>query len=200
MQPGTVSATDRAIAGALVIILTLSSVQAITARPRPLPVWPLLAEPVRPIPVTQTPTSTEPTGTGPAPEPPPKDAAADCGPANGDALDRWIAQASAALEFAGEPPITDRAALRLIIAAESSGDPCVVNTWDTNAKRGTPSIGLVQTIRPTFDRWALPGYGEITHPVDNIVAGVRYARGRYGSESNVPGVVNKRTGNGYRGY
>ncbi|MBE8522010.1 transglycosylase SLT domain-containing protein [Amycolatopsis sp. H6(2020)] len=113
--------------------------------------------------------------------------------------DGW-AQASAALEYAEEAPITDRDALRLIIAAESSGDPCVVNTWDANARRGTPSIGLVQTIRPTFDRWALPGYGDIRHPVDSIVAGVRYARARYGSEERTPGVLAKREQRKYTGY
>ena len=200
MRPGIVSATDRAIAGALVVILLFSSVQPLSPRPRLAAVWPQPAEPARPGLVPSAPPSTPPAGAGPDPGPPFKDRAPACGPARPDALDRWIAQASAALEHAGEPPITDRAALRLIIAAESSGDPCVVNTWDANARRGTPSVGLVQTIRPTFDRWALPGYGDIRHPVDNIIAGVRYARGRYSSESNVPGVLGRRTGNGYRGY
>ncbi|MFF0144619.1 transglycosylase-like protein with SLT domain [Amycolatopsis sulphurea] len=200
MRLGTVSATDRVLAGALVVILALSSVQPPTPRLRPALVWPQPAEPPRPAPAAPAPPSVPPAGAGPDPGPPFKDPAPACGPARPDALDRWIGQAAAALEYAGEPPITDRAALRLIIAAESSGDPCVVNTWDANARRGTPSIGLVQTIRPTFDRWALPGYGDIRHPVDNIVAGVRYARARYGSESNVPGVVGRRTGRSYSGY
>ncbi|RSM66637.1 lytic transglycosylase [Amycolatopsis sp. WAC 01376] len=197
--PGSVSATDRVIAGALVAVLLLSTVQAVAPRPRPALVWSQPAEPARPAPPS-VPASPQPAGAGPDPEPPAKDSNPSCGPAKGDALDRWIAQASAALEHVGERPITDRDALRLIIAAESSGDPCAVNNWDINARRGTPSIGLVQTIRPTFDRWALPGYGDIRHPVDNIIAGVRYARGRYGSESHVPGVVGRRTGARYSGY
>lgn len=201
MRPGPASATDRALAGALVIVVTLSNVQPIHTRHPALPAVQLApGEPARPLPSTPAPPIPETTGAGPAPKPPPKDDVIACGPAPGDALDRWIGQASDALVFVGEAPITDRAALRLIITAESSGDPCVVNTWDANARRGTPSIGLVQTIRPTFDRWALPGYGDIRHPVDNIIAGVRYARGRYGSESNVPGVVGKRTGTKYSGY
>jgi SLT domain-containing protein len=58
----------------------------------------------------------------------------------------------------------------------------------------------MQTIEPTFERWHLPGHGEILHPVDNIVAGVRYAVARYGSVSLVPGVLSLAAGKAYRGY
>jgi SLT domain-containing protein len=58
----------------------------------------------------------------------------------------------------------------------------------------------MQTIDPTFDRWKLPGHENIYNPVDNIIAGVRYAVERYGSVSNVPGVVGTKTGGGYQGY
>lgn len=73
-------------------------------------------------------------------------------------------------------------------------------TGNSNARKGTPSKGLIQTIDPTFNRWKLPGHGNIYNPVDNIIAGVRYAEGRYGNLLNVPGVKNARQGKKYVGY
>lgn len=115
-------------------------------------------------------------------------------------IERWIDQASAALAFHGEAPLSDRDAVRMIITRESSGDPCAINLWDSNWRAGHPSKGLIQAIDTTFAAYRLPGYGDIWHPVDSIVAGMRYARSRYGSESLVPGVRNMRAGYGYVGY
>jgi SLT domain-containing protein len=58
----------------------------------------------------------------------------------------------------------------------------------------------MQTIEPTFRAYALPGHGDIRNPVDNIIAGTRYALARYGSLSNVPGVVAVHNGQPYVGY
>jgi SLT domain-containing protein len=58
----------------------------------------------------------------------------------------------------------------------------------------------MQTIPPTFNAYALPGHGDIHNPVDNIIAGVRYALARYGSPDNVPGVAAVRNGQPYVGY
>jgi SLT domain-containing protein len=58
----------------------------------------------------------------------------------------------------------------------------------------------MQTIPSTFNAHALPGHGNITNPVDNIIAGTRYAISRYGSTSNVPGVKAVRSGGSYVGY
>ncbi|MFC5137171.1 transglycosylase SLT domain-containing protein [Actinomycetospora rhizophila] len=87
-----------------------------------------------------------------------------------------------------------------IIDHESGGDPEAINNWDSNADKGTPSQGLMQTIGPTFDSYKLDGHGEITDPVDNIIAGVRYAIARYGSVSEVPGVEAVARGDAYVGY
>ncbi|MFD0637429.1 hypothetical protein ACFQ9X_43495 [Catenulispora yoronensis] len=43
----------------------------------------------------------------------------------------------------------------------------------------------MQTIAPTFNAYALAGHNNIYNPVDNIIAGVRYAAARYGSLDSV---------------
>ncbi len=113
----------------------------------------------------------------------------------------WIRQAQAALSAAGVPADKMNANdIALIIQHESGGNPNAQNNWDSNAAAGHPSIGLMQTIKPTFDAHKLPGHDNIRNPVDNIIAGVRYAISRYGSVSNVPGVVKVHNGGSYVGY
>lgn len=99
-----------------------------------------------------------------------------------------------------EPTPQNLAAINLIIQRESSWKADVVNNWDSNARKGTPSKGLMQTIGPTFNSHKLPGHDNILNPVDNIIAGVRYAVKRYGSLENVPGVKAVARGQAYRGY
>src|SRR5690606_8694845 len=77
------------------------------------------------------------------------------------------------------------AALKAVLEAirqESGGNPKAVNRWDSNAKAGMPSKGLMQVIPPTFAAYAgkMRGRG-IFHPIANIYAAVNYARSRYGS-------------------
>ena len=80
---------------------------------------------------------------------------------------------------------------------ESGGNPYAVNRWDSNWRRGTPSVGLMQVIGPTFAAYAgrFRGlgpfmYGTSINPLANIYAAVNYALKRYG----VPAV------GGTRGY
>jgi hypothetical protein len=117
-------------------------------------------------------------------------------------VDSWIGQASQALQAAGQLPLSaaDVSAVRIIINGESGGDPLIVNGWDRNAQQGHASKGLMQDIRSTFQRWALPGRHNIFNPVDNIAASVLYARNKYGSLDQVPGVVSVRSGGPYVGY
>ncbi|MDD7965677.1 transglycosylase SLT domain-containing protein [Actinomycetospora lemnae] len=113
----------------------------------------------------------------------------------------WIRQAMAILQEAGVPPERmDPTDIATIIERESGGDPNAVNDWDANADKGTPSQGLMQTIGPTFEAYKLPGHDDIRDPVDNIIAGVRYAIERYGSVSRVPGVLAEARGDAYVGY
>ncbi|MFF1701331.1 NlpC/P60 family protein [Streptomyces sp. NPDC058252] len=83
---------------------------------------------------------------------------------------------------------------------ESGGNPRAQNNWDSNAKAGHPSKGLLQTIDSTFNRWSLSGHKDIWNPVDNTIAGVRYAESRYGSLANVPGIKSMANGGSYKGY
>ncbi|WP_431941207.1 transglycosylase SLT domain-containing protein [Nocardia grenadensis] len=113
----------------------------------------------------------------------------------------WIEEAIRVLRENGYD-IDDSAAatIALIIERESGGNPNAINLWDSNAAAGIPSKGLMQTIDPTFNSYSLPGHGDIWNPVDNIIAGTRYAIDRYGSLGNVPGVVGVSNGTGYVGY
>lgn len=66
---------------------------------------------------------------------------------------------------------------------ESGGNPNVVNNWDSNAKAGHPSQGLMQTIPSTFNANAGPYAGRgIFDPYANIYAGLNYAGRRYGPQ------------------
>lgn len=90
--------------------------------------------------------------------------------------------------------------LNTIIQRESGWNPNIVNNWDSNARKGTPSKGLMQTIGPTFDRYKMPGHDDILNPLHNMLAGIRYATRRYGNLLNVPGLASMRNGGRYRGY
>jgi hypothetical protein len=119
----------------------------------------------------------------------------------GGTVGQWISRAQSVLHKNGVPLSKMNAKdIALIISHESGGDPKAVNNWDSNAAAGTPSEGLMQTIGPTFDSYKLKGHGHILNPVDNIIAGVRYAIDRYGSISDVPGVVAVKNGGSYVGY
>jgi SLT domain-containing protein/cell wall-associated NlpC family hydrolase len=83
---------------------------------------------------------------------------------------------------------------------ESGGNPHAQNNWDSNAKAGHPSKGILQTIDSTFNAYSLAGHKNIWNPVDNIIAGVRYADSRYGSLAKVPGIKSMANGGSYKGY
>lgn len=114
---------------------------------------------------------------------------------------QWINEAANTLAQHGiRLSDQDKHWVSIMIDRESGGNPNAINLWDSNAKAGIPSKGLMQTIDPTFNNNKLPGFDQIYNPVHNIIAGVRYALRRYGSIGNVPGIRNLNTGRGYVGY
>ncbi|AQA07065.1 hypothetical protein BVC93_31745 (plasmid) [Mycobacterium sp. MS1601] len=63
---------------------------------------------------------------------------------------------------------------------ESGNNPRAVNGWDSNAAKGTPSMGWMQTIRPTFESHWRPGTSrDILDPVSNAAAAIHYMMSRY---------------------
>ncbi len=112
-------------------------------------------------------------------------------------LDAWIAEALRIMDLPQSlaPSIED------IIMAESGGNPRAINNWDSNARAGTPSQGLMQTIPSTFNAYVHPELADrsITDPVANITAGVRYMIDRYGMDTLEAGGRSSASG-GYLGY
>jgi hypothetical protein len=99
-------------------------------------------------------------------------------------LDGWIAQARAILAAHGDN-VPSAGAIKARALTESSGNPLAENHWDANQALYGGTYGLLQTIKPTFAQYALPGHTDILNPVDSIIAGVRYADARYGSFTTI---------------
>lgn len=56
------------------------------------------------------------------------------------------------------------------INQESGGSETVTNNWDSNARAGHPSTGLLQYIQPTFDKWKVQGYEDIHKGFHQLLA------------------------------
>lgn len=100
----------------------------------------------------------------------------------GSGVERWRNVAIRALKMTGQYSTANLNALLNQMRTESNGNPKAINNWDINAKKGTPSKGLLQVIDPTFRAYAMPGFNSnIYDPLSNILASIRYALSRYGS-------------------
>lgn len=97
------------------------------------------------------------------------------------ALASWITEA---ISITGVPA-SWFTGLVTIAKRESGGNPKAINLWDSNAKAGHPSKGLMQTIDGTFNHYSLPGHKDIYNPVDNAIAAIRYILARYKDIRNV---------------
>jgi phage-related minor tail protein len=109
----------------------------------------------------------------------------------GAGVEQWRGVVMQALGMLGLPGSLAGTTLRRM-NQESSGNPRAINDWDVNARRGTPSKGLMQVIDPTFranrDSRAP---NDIWNPLANILASMKYTLRRYGS---LPAGYNRRGG------
>lgn len=100
-------------------------------------------------------------------------------------VEQWRQLATKALQMTGQYSEANLNRLLMQMQTESGGNPKAINNWDINAKRGTPSKGLMQVIDPTFKAYAYPGYSSnIYDPLSNMLASIRYTLSRYGSLAN----------------
>ncbi len=90
---------------------------------------------------------------------------------------KWDGDVKEALRLAGLPTTSAYVnAWKRQIQTESSGNP---RAEGPGSSEGTPK-GLVQVKTPTFNAYKLPGHGNIWNGLDNLIAGMRYAKATYG--------------------
>ncbi len=98
---------------------------------------------------------------------------------------QWRTTVIRALKMEGQYSVANVARTLFQMQTESGGNPYAINLWDSNAKKGTPSKGLMQVIDPTFRAYARAGFNSnIYDPLSNILASIRYAVARYGTLAN----------------
>ena len=99
-------------------------------------------------------------------------------------VSQWKSTVIRALKMEGQYSAANLSRTLMQMQTESGGNPKAINLWDSNAKKGIPSKGLMQVIDPTFKAYARPGFDKnIYDPLSNILASIRYATSRYGSLS-----------------
>lgn len=99
----------------------------------------------------------------------------------GAGVQRWLPMVLQALAITGQPASMAQTLLRRM-NQESGGNPNAINLWDSNAKAGIPSKGLMQVIEPTFQAYRHPSLpNDIWNELASTVASIRYTLARYGS-------------------
>lgn len=111
-----------------------------------------------------------------------EDGGGSVGNPSGAGVMRWKSYVAKALNANGIESTDYRISKILFtIQRESGGNPRAINLWDSNARAGIPSKGLMQTIDPTFNAYKLAGHGNIYNGYDNLLAAINYIKHRYGT-------------------
>lgn len=113
----------------------------------------------------------------------------------GSSVERWRSYVKKALKMNALP--TSQAYVNAWLSqiqSESGGNANAIQPGaDPDGDGSGPAIGLLQTKRGTFLANAFPGKGNIMNGFDNMLAAIKYAKNRYGS--NMLGVIGR--GHGY---
>lgn len=105
----------------------------------------------------------------------------------GSGVDRWRPYVVRALDMLHLSSSLVDKVLRQI-QTESRGNPHAKQPGaDPDGDGSGPALGLMQTKRKTFDAYKLPGHGNLWNGFDDLLAGLNYARHRYGDSLSALG-------------
>ncbi|WP_051006271.1 tape measure protein [Liquorilactobacillus vini] len=114
---------------------------------------------------------------------------------SGSGVQRWKDDVIKALKMNGFQATDYQVKAWLkVIQRESNGNPHAINNWDSNARAGHPSKGLVQTIDSTFNAYKFKGHNSIFNGFDDLLAGINYMKHKYGSSNRAFARVSGREG------